>query len=350
MDAQLGFSVFTKFFVDELETFADRSNGSSVLALSQVTENVARQVRAYTGNAQIPALYTSQYTPTGQFTFQAEPKSRSLPPPTLTTKAAPWPPDATEGGLFIVTHADAEREIANLVLPKGFTMRLDSTVERVKWKVHDIFLGEGTTIDLSADPLVPAPAQDGSNRTGQPPWGVPGVPGGDGFPGQGGKPGRAFELTVTGAIRGPGTLWIRTDGAPGGAGGRGGNGQLGGGSSCGNLREPHTNGGPGGPGGKGGIGGRGGDTGVVIVTGAAISHGCQDHCGASSRPADPTATKIAVWGAPGCGGTGGPGGAAGPGGDRSRMRECLILGTVSGGPDGNPGTPGQPGDTGACHN
>lgn len=273
-----------------------------------------------------------------------------------------WPYGAIAGGSYLVGPIEAKKAFPYVKLPDRFTLLFSPEVKTVQWNIQRLEIGQEVTIDLSAPQTVIPPGLPGADALGQPSWGVAGKPGGKGSDGTPGVSGTDLTMVINKLAPG-GSAWIRTDGGPGGAGGRGGNGQLGGGSSCGNLREPHTNGGAGGRGGDGGAGGAGGRTSTVRVSIASnsnltLSAGIdaakpQPLCGRSTRTnARLTANnQFEVYGLPGCPGSGGPQGAPGPGGDEGRQRACSILGIslqggVNGGAPGAPGSPGGPGKIG----
>ncbi len=278
----------------------------------------------------------------------AEVKERTdRPPPAMEA----WPRGLPEGGELVVGRGDAMRDIGRLSIPKNATIRFAPDVEYVSWAVGTLEFGEGATIDLSA-PVDSGGTPHAPPIEGQLPHGVAGAAGLAGGMGREGRPGRTFSMQVRAGRPFSGSLWIRTDGAPGTPGGNGGKGQRGGTSSCGKCLglgpdEPKTNGGRGGAGGQGGSGGFGGDTSQVHLNLPVYSLArCRPACGVSTRPdlANGNDGRIVVFGAPGCGGAAGAGGRGESGGDRNRSCPCgadVISGEK--GPDGAPGTEGQPG-------
>jgi hypothetical protein len=287
-------------------------------------------------------------------------KSQSAEADTQSTSSLgrAWPPNVVLGGSYLVTSAERSMTIPLLQLPDEFTLRFAADVQDVRWEVGTLAFGKNATIDLSAPPESLQPGEPGQDRPGQPSWGVRGIDGGTGASGMPGRAGVGLILNA-GTLLQKGSLWVRTDGGPGGPGGRGGNGQLGGGWSCGNLREPHTDGGDGGIGGVGGPGGKGGPTSHVRIAGGdhlrvLYPQLCPTTCGRSARPSSANGDegRIVILGTPGCGGKAGPGGASGGGGDEGHTKSCDIgpinLGDVHGGSTPPQQRGGNPGDPGVC--
>ena len=316
--------------------------------VSQPSEGItAGQVHALSKNARTP-----------QFTHTIETAS---PPVTA------WPPEALEGGTYVVSPDDAEMTIDYLRLPDKFTLLFDPSIKEVVWRVHKLEFGKGATIDASAPQTPIPPAPPGIDGLVQPIPGATGRSGGPGAQGAAGLDGIRLFLQVDTLVP-RGNLWIRTDGAEGAAGGRGGNGQIGGNATCRNLGMSHEQGGQGGTGGPGGKGGSGGATGhvqlsILGVEGKAAndmrpystSQSCSTECGRSTRPEDLLSDdgEIRVYGKPGCGGPGGFGGAPGPGGDEGEKRTCAVLGLLYtghavGGELGTAGPRGPSGPSGHC--
>jgi hypothetical protein len=251
-------------------------------------------------------------------------------------------PPAGSGNEYVVTRENAANlRIERLVLPDNFTLRVAPDVRAIVWDVGTLEFGANATIDLSAPQDVPAKAADGGTPSGRAVACTAGGPGHDGAPGQAGSIGVSLTFRGVTRIVNSGSLWIRTDGGPGGAGGDGGAGQQGGAPRK-ELISSHCGAAAGGQGGSGGNGGLGGATAdVVIVTAKGqpldLPRDCQATCGRSQRPgaASGDTGVIATWGGPGCGGAGGR---AGPGG----------LGGESGAPNGSSGAAGGAGAQGAC--
>ncbi len=208
--------------------------------------------------------------------------------------------------------------------------------------------------------------------------GEPGNVGTPGAYGAQGKSGVWFSLTV-GKVSSKGSLWILTDGSPGGPGTGGGDGQTGGGVSCGQGIGTMAAGGRGGDGGPGGNGGYGGDTArVQIMSTQASTKTVDASCGSpgvftfewedpshyigyrlkpfdswpSPMPAELTRDDgtIVIYGTPGPGGPGGPGGRPG-GGTPDKSCDLFGLGALPGGPPGVAGSDGhsQPGGHCMCN-
>jgi hypothetical protein len=285
--------------------------------------------------------------------------------PTDTT-AMLWPPNAVEGGTYVVKPDEQTKEIPYLKLPRGFTILFDPAIEEIHWTVAKMEFGIGATIDLSPPHMAVSPGTSGADVVGRPAPGAPGQPGGRGGNGKQGRDGRNLTLNIT-EFEPHGSLWIKTDGGAGGPGGRGGNGQLGGPPNCGIMGIQRTGGGQGGVGGPGGDGGRGGSPSFVRVSITKIPEhdssnwltypqaaGSDLKCGPSERPPGlmDDEGRIVVFGRPGCGGPAGVGGAPGPGGDEGTSSKCHllgllpVLGSVSGGVPGSPGAKGNTGDLG----
>jgi len=206
-----------------------------------------------------------------------------------------------------------------LYLPKGFTLRFDQRIKSVNWSVNNVVFDDGATIDLSASDPKPPRAHDGASRTGQQGYCTPGDGGDPGGDGVDGTPGIDLTITNVGPLTSSGTLWIKTDGGPGGDGGNGGNGQTGGGprstgeglfhgGSCGGA-----GGGPGGRGGKGGAGGRPGKVTILFAVPGAVppTNEVATVCGPTTRPTMMPAGSMIIAGAAGCGGQSGNNGRSG---------------------------------------
>lgn len=202
--------------------------------------------------------------------------------------------------------------IGTLYLPKDFTLKVDPGVRSINWSVSVLKFDDGATIDLSAPEQQAAGGGDGGKPQPQGGYctqGQAGQPGGNGAPGLSG-----VNLTISNLapINSQGTLWIKTDGQPGGNGGNGGDGQTGGGHKS--VRAGLGGGGSCGAGGGGdpgrpGAGGAGGPTGKVTLIYAGQSQGTTPNtvlpnCGHSQRP-DVPAGAIMISGRPGCPGASG---------------------------------------------
>jgi hypothetical protein len=279
---------------------------------------------------------------------------------TVSLGQAPWPPGAVAGGTYTVQRAEASALIDTLELPANFTLKFADDVDEIDWTVRTMDYDDGAIIDLSAPKTALPQAASGTSASGvAPDYGVNGAGGSPGQNGVLGRNGKSFTLHVTTIVTNKGTLWIKTDGGPGGRGGDGGSGQVGGGSRC----FPLNHGGAGGGGGKAGDGGNGGDTAEVriyLVQGAAgppppsvqpVS--CALTCGNSNPPPGMGAGtgNIYIWGAPGCAGGAGSTGQGGSGGssDRCPSRNCGPFNKDAGcGPHGPSGQPSLPGRNGFC--
>ncbi len=228
--------------------------------------------------------------------------------------------------------------IGNFVLTDHFTLYVDSDVDTVNFIVDKFQFGAGTTIELSAPQNKPAtpitlPADSTQAETC-----VVGHPGGPGGWGSNGQNGISFSMKVN-TIQPSGSLWIHTDGQPGGDGGPGQQGQMGGGGRGTPWVQPNCGNQPGGYGGAGGNGGNGGNTSLVKIDWA--GHGilpvqCAQVGPTQSPPTAGTGaggTIIDIWGGPGAAGVAGKGGAGGPGGYEG-------AGASAAGQDGLPGNVG----------
>ena len=218
-----------------------------------------------------------------------------------------------------------------LYIPDNVTLRPASGITRIDWNVRVLKFGRNSTFDLSAPQAKPdAPAPPASFI--QAPAGYPGVVGKPGVKGTPGTSGVSLTLRGIEQIEFDGSLWVRTDGGPGGDGGRGGVGQQGG------DRQRYFWGRrakPGGPGGVGGSGGAGGKTSSICLSFKAgdnpyaLSSVLVSGCAPSRRP-EIVDGSISIFGAGGSGGQGGEGGAAG----------------IDGGADQSSAEPGEPGIAG----
>ncbi|TIX46034.1 MAG: hypothetical protein E5V36_03235 [Mesorhizobium sp.] len=224
-----------------------------------------------------------------------------------------------------------------LYIPTGVTLRPAPGVLSIDWDVRVLKFGRNATFDLSA-PQTKPPAPPQPVDYNQALDGHPGVAGDAGTKGASGAPGVSLTLRGIERIEFDGSLWVRTDGGPGGDGGLGGSGQHGGG------RKPYFWGRRARPGGPGGIGGQGGPGGATSSIRWSFKEGdnpyalrsvLSEGCAPSSRP-EINESSIAIYGAGGCGGQGGPGGPPGIGG-----RADLPAGS-----SGDPGSPGEAGHEG----
>jgi len=239
-----------------------------------------------------------------------------------------YPTFAPGQTVYVVPPSEAYLIIDTLSIPAGDTIKAGPGVGAINWTVSTLNFGANATIDLSASPTQ-APA--GSNGAGPPPQagycaqGAAGAPGGNGSPG---TPGVDLNISGIKSVDNgsdTGSLWIKTDGGPGGNGGTGGRGQQGGGqhkfwSHPFDYYTCHAgNGGAGGPGGSGGLGGRVANVSITFsVTPAPIQleSGVAATCGSSTRPpaVQGGTGQVVVWGGTGCAGTNGqkgPDGGAG---------------------------------------
>lgn len=208
--------------------------------------------------------------------------------------------------------------IGTLYLPKGLTIRPAPGVTLIDWTVRTLKIDEDATFDLSAPQENPAKAPAGASAGGQASYCARGAAGAAGGAGTAGHDGASLILRDIVRVENNGSLWIRSDGGPGGDGGDGGAGQLGGGPM---KKWTHANkcgGAPGGSGGPGGTAGPGGRPGTVTLkyrvdTGGPIQNGVSSACGRSQRPsvARGTSGVLVIWSSPGCPGAKG---AAGPNG------------------------------------
>lgn len=278
---------------------------------------------------------------------------------TVTSRAlgddATWPPNAAPGGSYTISREESTLFVSKIRLPDDFTLRVAPDVTRVAVFANELEFGRNSTIDLTP-PMTKPPRGANGGSGSQPPWGQKGRPGGAGQPGVAARPTASLDLTVYSVVSSAGSLWIRTDGAPGGDGGDGGAGGKGGGSSCGTRNnEPHTDAGPGGDGGRGGAGAKGGDTARVKMIVRSVSPDPMPigTCGTpgvpSTRPSGADVGQIMIYGSPGAGGSGGRGGDAGPG-DHGRGCQWFVFGPgdVRGSGPGAAGAPGANGAPGTC--
>ncbi len=239
---------------------------------------------------------------------------------------------------YVIPECEASNlEIASLYIPDGVTLKPSPGVKAIEWSVRNIRFGRDATIDLSAPNWEP-PAPRSISRKLPLAVGENGKEGEAGPSGMKGADGVSLKLKGIAQIEGTGTLWIRTDGGPGGAGGQGGAGQ-----DAIPERRFFSRRGIGGDGGVGGPGGNGGSTSVVDLsfrTGQnpfnLYARKAQDTV-PSLRPADEIKGSIIIQGAGGLGGKGGVGGPPG-----------------SGHPSGSPGQTGATGLQGiagslTCH-
>jgi hypothetical protein len=271
-----------------------------------------------------------------------------------------WPAGAVPGGTYTLQEGDQNIVSGDeLFLPDSFTIVVPATIHAITWTFKRVRFGRFCTIDLSANQTKPRKAANGAGSK-QPSarWCTRGANGAVGGTGAAGAGGASLTLNAK-SIDSTGSLWIRTDGGPGGDGGDGGNGQDGGTNSCREREGGPCAGGDGGVGGMGGNGGEGGSTSIVHLNISGIGQmpvispvECQA-CGRSSRPQSSiTSNGIFIWGSPGCGGSGGTGGAGGGGGvhagEPNGERCCGILSSncqpagrnTLGGPQGLPGRSG----------
>lgn len=227
-----------------------------------------------------------------------------------------------------------------LELPDGVTIKPMAGVREIDWQVRVLRFGRNATIDLSSRNEKPATPRSIATLSPQAPVGVPGAQGNPGATGSPGQAGVALTLRGLERIEGDGTLWVRTDGGPGGDGGEGGVGQQGGAKQ---RRLWARRAQPGGAGGNGGKGGRGGDTSAVRWYFKSDPNLFRITCSLardpapSSRPSIPDG-EIAIFGAGGLGGEGGAGGASGLRGD----------GSGNAGEIGQSGAQGENGGCGQC--
>ena len=215
---------------------------------------------------------------------------------------------------FIIPACEACRlEIENLYIPDGVTLKPAPGVKAIEWSVRNIRFGENATIDLSApnwEPpaprLIPGSLHSAVGENGK--RGIPGLPGINGADGV------SLKLKGIMQIEGTGTLWIRTDGGPGGVGGQGGMGQ-----EVIPQRRFFSWHGTGGDGGMGGAGGNGGSTSAINLSFRTESNpfdlgaGLAQDCAPSVRPTYGTKGSIIIYGARGSSGKGGIGGLPGSG-------------------------------------
>lgn len=235
------------------------------------------------------------------------------------------------------------------------TIIFDPSVASCEITCNALILIGDNTIDLS--PQVPIPAKPAGPpvEPHQADYDRPATTGTDGTRGIDGQNATGLKFVTKGLdASAGGSLWIKTDGAPGGPGGDAGKGAKGYGPRC--TRFSGKNGGNGATGGTGGAGGNGGDTAVVVFTvqtdpPMAIRPSAPKigKVAPSARPANANAATspgtIVIFGAPG---DGGPGGKGGGGGDEGEGRSCRrpASGAKPGqhggnGANGARGTPGQ---------
>ncbi|MDP9808290.1 hypothetical protein J2W42_001128 [Rhizobium tibeticum] len=226
---------------------------------------------------------------------------------------AVFPNSDWKEGIYYVDPAEAKNlAIETLYIPEGGTLCPKAGVTEINWAVKNLKFGHNSTFDLSAPDVEPITPGDWSDLPPAP-EGLPGLPGREGVKGRPGTPG--VSLTLRGVENiGGGSLWIKTDGRPGGPGGRGGNGQAGG------ERERKLWGRRAQSGGQGGKGGQGGDGGWTSSINISFRTGDNPfrllsevtNPGTSNRP-DIKESLIRIYGAPGRGGSGGSGGEPGKG-------------------------------------
>jgi hypothetical protein len=266
---------------------------------------------------------------------------------TIGVQAAPvvqYPPGAVAGGTYTVKPSEAKQSIENLVLPDGFTLKLDPSIRTIHWSVKRLSFGINAVFDVSSPQAIP----DVPRQLDRPPQANACD---DGIRGYIGTPGRTAAGPLWVVIKEiekvdpKGSLWVKTNGAPGGQGGKGSDGGMGGGR--GGTFWSHCGPNKGGIGGDGGPGAPGGQTTSVafVKRGDSLSY-LPNNCPAEPAPAcGPVATfdgasgntgTITAWGGVGCGGAGGEKGYAGPGGGEG----------AGYGDDGN--VRGAPGALGRC--
>lgn len=221
---------------------------------------------------------------------------------------------------YTITPDEVSGIIDTLYLPDGFTLKVDPRVRTIDWSVKKIKIGAGVTIDLSASDVKPPKASNGAPKP-QAEYCQPGAPGNVGANGTPGTPGVSLTIHDVDSVEIPSSLWVRTDGGPGGDGGDGGDGQTGGGKRS--IGAGWGHGGPcgsagGGPPGAGGAGGPGGAAAKVVIKfkdpgTTPITNGFfSPQCGPSQRPTidDGILRILSISGCPGDPGAAGahPGG------------------------------------------
>lgn len=220
----------------------------------------------------------------------------------------------------------------------------------VEITIVNLILHGKNTFDLASlvrTPLPPntPPGKGQAPNNGNVPRGGDGGSSGEG--GGNGANGVNLKLSIQQLTASDGSMWIKTDGCPGGQGGDGGAGGKGSSGPRNGFHNP--DGGSGGPGGRGGKGGPGGNTAKVSlkIGPNTISPSQSTGFAPSNCPAaaDVPGT-IVIQGAPGTGGIGGNGGPGGDGGEGYRGSGPLTHDSNSGahggqGPRGASGDPGN---------
>lgn len=223
---------------------------------------------------------------------------------------ASYPPSAVPGGTYTVKPGEERLYIADLYLPRNFTLNVDPSIKQIVWTVDSINAENGAMFDLSASQTKPAKPSKTPPRP-QETYCVYGKDGHQGTHGTNGASGTSLNMTVLGLINRGGLLWLVSDGGPGGDGGDGQDGQQGGGPRrltfhfC---RAAH--GGNPGPKGPPGAGGPPGDI-AVTIGGSQLPSGVAPTCGRSARPNASPSSVLAISRGPGCAGNSGQPGAHG---------------------------------------
>ena len=246
----------------------------------------------------------------------------------VAAQSVTWPTLAPGQTTYVIKPNEASLIIDTLYIPQGVTLQAGPGVQTINWMVNTLKFDQGATIDISAL-QIPPPVW---NNVARPPkqadycaHGSPGANGQNGYDGAIGADLTIRGITVIDSGGGQGSLWIRTDGGPGGAGGSGGPGQQGGGQQkfWNHLHMNTCHAGDGGPGGNGGIGGSGGRVANVTFLYSVnpaptqqITVGVAAVCGPSQRPPAVQGPSgiIAVFGGVGCHGSNGSKGPDGGGG------------------------------------
>ncbi len=212
-----------------------------------------------------------------------------------------------------------DMQIATLCIPKGHTIKFAHDVKDVSWSVLRLRIEEDATIDLTAMQVKPSTAHGGAPPAGQASYCAQGAAGNPGGTGETGQQGIGLNIHDLEGIDNQGSLWIKTDGGPGGDGGAGGKGQQGGGARK-NILNKQCGAADGGAGGTGGAAGAGGPASKVTFTlkgstdGASLfPSGVAPTCGVSARPSGLSGRVgiIQAWGGNGCPGSQGAAGTRG---------------------------------------
>ena len=222
-----------------------------------------------------------------------------------------------------VTLSGIPINVVTLYIPADHEIHFSPEAGEIVWTVEHIVFESNALIDLTKPYVIPKASPNGADVLTQSPICKAGEFGGNGSDGTPGQAGRSLTFRGVKTIDNQGSLWIRTDGTPGGDAGKGGRGGVGGG--------------------HGGQGGAGGATSIVKFEherglrrpNLRFVSGCTATCEPSQRPdeAKGPVGVLVIWGGSGCGGKGGIGGDGGPPGGEG----------AGYGPRGQDGAAGIPG-------